>query len=59
MNHGGKAHIFKSDLTGEWYLRLIAANGEIIAATEGHRNHKDVLDLCMKYFPLFELVEDD
>jgi len=32
--HGGKAHIFKSELSGEWYLRLLAPNGEIIMASE-------------------------
>ena len=56
--HGGKAHIFRSDLTGEWYLRLLAPNGEIIMASEGHKNLLDIRKLWNKYFPEFELADE-
>ncbi len=56
--HGGKAHIFRSELSGEWYLRLLAANGEIIAATEGHKNLLDIRKLWIKYFPDFSLADE-
>jgi hypothetical protein len=57
LDHAGKAHIFKG-LSGDWYLRLLAANGEIIAATEGHRNYQDVVDLRNKYFSEFILSDE-
>lgn len=53
LAHAGRAHFFKSELTGEWYLRLLAANGEIIASTEGHKNFTDLRELQRKYFPAF------
>ena len=56
--HGGKAHIFKSELSGEWYLRLLAPNGEPIMASEGHKNYTDVKELQEKYFPLFMLSDE-
>ncbi len=56
--HGGKAHIFRSELSGEWYLRLLAPNGEIIAATEGHKNLLDIRKLWRKYFPDFSLADE-
>ena len=56
--HGGKAHIFKSELSGEWYLRLLAPNGEIIMASEGHKNYTDVTELHERYFGLFTLSDE-
>lgn len=56
--HAGKAHIFKSELNGEWYLRLLAGNGEPIMASEGHKNLDDVRMLHDKYFPLFTLSDE-
>lgn len=52
----GKAHIFQSLMSGDWFLRLIAPNGEIIAASEGHKNKQDVVDLAEKYFPQFTIT---
>ena len=31
------------DLTGEWRFRILAANGEIIATSEGYKNRGDTL----------------
>jgi hypothetical protein len=55
--HGGKAHIFKG-LDGEWYMRLLAPNGEIIAATEGHKNYGDIHELWKNYFSQFILSDE-
>ena len=57
-SNGGKAHIFKSELSNEWYLRLLAPNGEIIAATEGHKNYGDIHALWQTYFHQFTLSDE-
>lgn len=57
-DHGGKADLFRSELTGEWYLRLKGANGETLATTEGHKNRVDVTDVWYTYFSWFRLYED-
>ena len=46
----GTVEVFKSELSGEWYFRLIGRNGEKLAASEGHKNRIDVLDVVNRYF---------
>jgi hypothetical protein len=40
-----------------WYFHLKAANGEIIAASEGYNNRTDVVSLFSKYFTGWEWRE--
>lgn len=52
-------HIFRSTLTGEYYFRLIAGgNRKTIAASEGYRNHGDIVTLHDQYFSEWK-VEDE
>jgi hypothetical protein len=58
LTHAGKAHIFKSELSGEWFLRLLGGNGEPIMASEGHKNFQDIVALHRKYFPDFIMTDE-
>lgn len=40
-----KYEYWKSAQNGNWYWRLKAANGEVIANGEGYRNKADVLSV--------------
>ena len=43
---------------GQWYLRLIAVNGETLMSSEGHKNLVDVRNLWKDYFPDWTLALD-
>jgi len=52
-------HIFRSQVTGEYYFRLLAlGNDKTIAASEGYHNHADVMALHEHYFSDWE-IEDE
>jgi uncharacterized protein YegP (UPF0339 family) len=39
-----KFEIFKSKANHQWYFRLVASNGRIIAQSEGYHNREDCID---------------
>ena len=43
------ADIFKGE-DDQWYLTLIAPNGEKILSSEGHKNRRDLVFLWNDYF---------
>lgn len=55
--HRGQAELFTNE-TGDWFLRLRADNGEILATTEGHANKQDVIDVRDKYFWSFAVPNE-
>lgn len=38
-----KIELFKSGKVGDWYFRIVASNGQIVAQSEGYRNRMDCL----------------
>jgi hypothetical protein len=53
----GIFEVFYSMQNKMWYFHLKAANGEIIAASEGYNNRTDVVSLFSKYFTGWEWRE--
>ena len=52
--------VFKSKVTGEWYFRFVADNGEPIgASSEGYHNKNDLLVTIGKYFPDWAIQQED
>ena len=56
--HGGYTTIFSNYLTGEWFLRIVGANNEIIATTEGHKNRIDLVHLRDRYFHNWDIKDN-
>jgi hypothetical protein len=50
---------FVSTVTGEYYFRIKADNGETIAGSEGYTRKDDMMDTLDEYFGDWNLVEDD
>ena len=53
-----KIELFKSDTNGEWYFRVRAKNGQVIAASEGYKNRLDALQTAksLRFGLLFATV---
>ena len=50
---------FQSDVTGEFYFRIKADNGETIAGSEGYRKKDDMFDTLDEYFDNWDVVENE
>lgn len=49
----------KGSRSGQWTFRLIGDNGEPVASThEWYKNSKDMIDMLMKYFPEFMIINE-
>jgi hypothetical protein len=57
--HRGKTFVFGNQLTGEWFLRLSGANGEILMTSEGHKNKADVIAVRDRYFGDWDKANED
>jgi hypothetical protein len=45
---------FRSKHDGQWYFRLVADNGELVAHGEGYHNRGDMYQTIDTYFPEWE-----
>jgi uncharacterized protein YegP (UPF0339 family) len=50
MARKAKFEIYKSDKDGQWYVRLRAKNGEIVAVSEGYKRMASALKFRDKLF---------
>lgn len=55
---GRKIRIFRSP-SKLWYFHIQADNNEVIAPSEGYKNKQDMLDTLAKYFPEWEVEEEE
>jgi uncharacterized protein YegP (UPF0339 family) len=46
-----KLTVYRSNHDGDWYVRTVADNGEILSTTEGHRRRIDAVDIARKLAP--------
>lgn len=53
-----KIEWFVSGITGEFYFRIVADNGETIAASEGYVHIRDMFDTINEYFGTWKVVEE-
>lgn len=45
--------VFRSGTDSQWYFEVVAANGEIISASEGYENKGDAVDI------VYEILGED
>lgn len=54
-----KIKYFQSELTGDWYFRVVADNGEIVSASEGYKRKEDMFDTLAEYYSEWMVEKDD
>lgn len=50
------AQIFRG-ADGQFYFRIVAANGEPISQSEGYHNHGDAVSVVQQHFPDASLID--
>ena len=53
-----KIYVFRST-SKLWYFHIQADNNEVIAPSEGYKDKRDLMDTLEKYFPEWEIQEEE